>query len=100
MLILLIGIVYINISSMVKTQDIIYKKNLMDVINLIELRSDQNAIRAQMLEKLLTKSKDSLKKIDEDIEQRSKEIDKSVKTVIELEKDNTESLKKLKELQS
>jgi methyl-accepting chemotaxis protein len=57
-------------------------------LELVELRSNQNYNRAQMLAMMSTADKTEMKKIEEDITQRGQLVDEAIEKVIKLELDD------------
>lgn len=69
-------------------------------LNMVEIRSAQNRARAQVLEMMMSSDRSRQKALEQDIRDRSAEIDQKNKELMELKKNDREFLEKLKELDS
>jgi len=88
LLAVVIVIAYRDITKIARSGQEMHNLQFTAAQELIELRSNQNYNRAQMLEMMLTTDKAELKKIGEDITQRGALVDEAMEKVIKLNLDD------------
>jgi methyl-accepting chemotaxis protein len=86
-------IAYRNLTEIAQSGQKIHDFQFTAALELLELRSNQNYNRAQMLEMMLTTDKTKMKKIEEDINQIEQQIDEGIENLLKLDiKDNYRNL--------
>jgi methyl-accepting chemotaxis protein len=84
LLAVVILIAYRNITVIAGSGQEMHDVQFTVALELIQLRSNQNYNRSQMLEMMLTTDKSKIKKIEEDITQRGQQIDESIENLLKL----------------
>jgi methyl-accepting chemotaxis protein len=102
---ILLGVVliaHVSFSSIRKSQNDLYQKDFRIAIGLLELRSAQNRVRADILEMMMTKDRSKQRALEQDMRERAKDIDEDIKNVLESLKAGHEAqaIKKIEELNS
>jgi methyl-accepting chemotaxis protein len=89
---------YSGITNIRKSQSELFQEDFLPATELIELRSDQNRVRAQLLEMMMIKDRARQQALGEDIRGRAKDVDEGVKKISEALKEHPQELKKFEEL--
>ncbi|TAN39526.1 MAG: methyl-accepting chemotaxis protein [Nitrospirae bacterium] len=97
-LLCVIAAAYTSITAIQTSQSDLFRKDFLPSTELIELRSDQNRVRAQLLEMMIIKDRAKQKVIEEDIRARAKEVDEGLSKISAALKEHPLELKKLEEL--
>ncbi|MHB8881010.1 MAG: methyl-accepting chemotaxis protein [Thermodesulfovibrionales bacterium] len=93
-----IAAAYTSITAIQKSQSDLFRKDFLPSTELIELRSDQNRVRAQLLEMMIIKDRAKQKVIEEDVRARAKEVEEGLNRISAALKEHPLELKKLEEL--
>jgi len=89
---------YNSIKTIQKSQEELYRTDFSVAINLVEMRSGQNRARAQLLEMMMTDDRKKQQALEQDIKERSNEIDQDIKKLFVTLKSDPSAFKKLEEL--
>jgi len=89
---------YTSITAIQKSQSDLFREDFLPTTELIELRSDQNRVRAQLLEMMITKNRAKQQVIEEDVRARAKEVDEGLNKISAALKEQPQELKKIEEL--
>jgi methyl-accepting chemotaxis protein len=89
---------YSGITSIRESQSALFQEDFLTTNELIELRSDQNRVRAQLLEMMITKDRTKQQALENDIRERAKEVDDGLKVISGSLKESPRELKRLDEL--
>jgi len=103
MIIFLISVIfaaYTGITMIQKSQKDLFQEDFDKALGFMELKSDQNRTRADLLEMMLTKERSKQQALELDVRERAKEIDQLIKKLLEYVKHDLMTLKMLEELNS
>ncbi len=100
LLIVVIGFAYSNLAAIQKSQQGLYETNFVQVMNLLELRTDFNRNRALMVEMILTTDKTKQQAWEKDIQSRSSENDKAIALLAQVSRNDSEFIKQLDEFKN
>lgn len=89
---------YASITQMSRSQKELYFKEFKNALELVEFRSDENRIRALLLEMMLTNDKAKQRELERELNERAQEFEKIGRDLMELNKDEPNILVKLKEI--
>ena len=89
---------YLGITATTQSQKDLFHENYTVSLDLVELRSDQNRARAQLLEMMMTGDRSKQQALDRDIRERSGDIDKLLKELAAAQKDDQRFMADLQEL--
>lgn len=87
-----------NIMSISASQRELVQMNFQPALDLVEIRADQNRTRASFVEMMLTTDKSKQQSLVQDIKDRSADIDKNIKELLENKKGDQPFLTKFQEL--
>lgn len=99
-LLLVIGIAYNGIETLHQSQDKLFLEDFKPSIVLVELRSNQNRVRAQLLEMMLLTDRIKQQEIKKEIEKKTEEVNAGLAYVAEIVKDHPDELKQFEEMTS
>ncbi|MBI4662181.1 MAG: MCP four helix bundle domain-containing protein [Verrucomicrobia bacterium] len=91
---------YSAVTAIRDSQKALFEEDFASVVDLTELRADQNRQRARMLEMAFTTNRTELDRLAQDIRSRVREIDDSLRKFSERRKNEPEVLRKLEELKT
>ena len=91
---------YNTITALRDSQQELFERNFTSMVDMVELRADQNRQRAQILDMTLTTDRSRLDNIAQDIRSRVKEIDASLQRLSEYHKNNPGTLLRIEEMKS
>jgi methyl-accepting chemotaxis protein len=97
-LLMVIGIAYNGLGALHHSQDELYREDFQPSLELIELRSDQNRVRAQLLEMMIHSDKTRQQELEKEIRERSREIGKGLERVSGSLKNHAEDYKQFEEM--
>jgi len=89
---------YLGITATTKSQQALFHENFSTSLDIVEMRSAQNRARAQLLEMMMTGDRAKLQALERDIRERVGDIDKSLKELADIQKDDQLFIAGLKEL--
>ncbi len=95
-----IGAAYSGIASLRSSQTALYREDFLPALELIEMRSDQNRVRAQILEMSLTRDRAKQQALERDIRDRSDEVDAGLAVISASLQNDPAELQKLEELKT
>jgi methyl-accepting chemotaxis protein len=98
LIIIVIGTAYLAITTATRSQLGLFEENFMATLATVEMRSDQNRARAEILEMMMTSDPAALKALGQDIKDRTGDIDQSLKELTGGQKNDQEFLAALQEL--
>jgi methyl-accepting chemotaxis protein len=87
-----------NIMSISDSQRELVHLNFQPALDLVEIRSDQNRVRASIVEMMLTTDKSKQQSLVQDFKDRSTDVDKNVKELLENKKGDQQFITKFQEL--
>jgi methyl-accepting chemotaxis protein len=87
-----------NIVSISDSQRELVQMNFQPALDLVEIRADQNRTRASFVEMMLTTDKSKQQSLVQDIRDRSADIDKNIKELLDNKKGDQPFLTKFQEL--
>ena len=87
-------------SALSQSQEELFRNDFLPTIELIELRSSQNRVRAQILEMIMTKDRAKQQALERNIKERSKEIDEGYKILSEALQGHPQELRQFEEMVS
>ncbi len=93
-----IGTASLVITTITSSQQELFHDNYLTALNTVELRSAENRARAQMLEMMMTNDRTRQQVLERDIKKRTADTDKNFKELLDLHKDDRQTLDKLQEL--
>ena len=100
LLLTVIATAYVGISNIGKSQAELFHKDFMVSTELIQIRSEQNRNRAQLLEMMMVKDRARQQALQRDVAERAKEVDEALGTISVALKDQPQELKKFEEMVS
>jgi len=77
-LLVVIATAYKGLTALRQSQEDLFCNDFLPTIELLELRSSQNRVRAQLLEMMMTKDRVKQQELERDIKERTKEIDEGL----------------------
>jgi methyl-accepting chemotaxis protein len=89
-----------NIISISDSQRELVHMNFKPALDLVEIKADQNRSRASFIEMMLTTDKSKQQSLVKDIKDQTEEIDKSIKELLDINKDDQPFMTKFQELVS
>jgi hypothetical protein len=89
---------YNGIRLIGKSQADLFLEDFRPAIELVELKADQNRVRAQLLEMIMIKDRAKQKRLEKDILEQAKDVDTGLKLVSEALKNHPQDLKKYDEM--
>jgi methyl-accepting chemotaxis protein len=87
-----------NIVAISNSQRELVNTNFQPALDLVEIRADQNRTRASFVEMMLTTNRSKQQSLMQDIKDRAADIDKNIKELLEIKKDNQQFMTKFQEL--
>ena len=87
-----------NIMSISDSQRELVHMNFQPALDLVEIRADQNRTRASLVEMMLTTDKSKQQSLVQDIKDRSADIDKNIKDLLENKKGDQQFITRFQEL--
>lgn len=91
---------YSGITAIQKSQKSLYEDDLVKVIDLWDLRANQNGIRADLLNMMLVARRSDQEAWHQDIKDRAKKVDKIMQRLLERSRNDPHLLLKLEELKT
>ncbi len=82
-LLVVIIIAYNGLTTIRQSQSDLFQKDFLSSIELVEMRSDQNRVRALILEMMMSKDRAKQQALERNIREKSKEVDTGLKLVSE-----------------
>jgi methyl-accepting chemotaxis protein len=82
-LLIVIATAFNGVTAIHQSQEQLLREEFLPTIKLIELRSDQNRVRAQLLEMMMTKDRERQRELERDIREKTKAVDAGLKLVSE-----------------
>ncbi|MDA8429759.1 MAG: methyl-accepting chemotaxis protein [Geobacteraceae bacterium] len=98
LIIIVIWTAYLGITATTQSQQELFQKNYQGSLNILELRTDQNRARAQLLEMMITSDRSRQQALLNDIKGCFKEIDAGIKTLEQAQKDDPIFMAALREI--
>ena len=99
-LLVVIAIAFNGLTTIRQSQDELFQQDFLSSIELVELRSDQNRTRAQVLEMMMIKDTIKQQSLEREIREKAKEIDSGLKLVSESLKGRPQESKQFEEMVS
>ena len=99
-LLVVIAIAFNGLTTIRQSQDELFQQDFLSSIELVELRSDQNRTRAQVLEMMMIKDTIKQQSLEREIREKAKEIDSGLKLVSESLKGRPQESKQFEEMGS
>ncbi len=96
-LVIVIVTAYSGITSINKSEQGLYQKEFANVIDLLNLRSDQNGVRAALLSLMYSKTPTERNEWLEDISRRANDINNAINQLLERNRDDAELAAQIKE---
>ena len=91
---------YVNTAAMYESQKTLFDRDVTIVADLLELKADQNRLRAQVLEMSLRSTKAEQDAVEREIRSRQPEIDSLLQRLAELGRGDPKFVRRLEELKS
>jgi len=98
LIVIVIGTAYLGITETTQSQQELFRENYTTSLDIVELRSAQNRARAQLLEMMMTDDRAKQQALERDIRERTEDIDKKLKELTAIQKDDPFFLSALQEL--
>ena len=99
-LLVVIVTAYNGLTTLRQSQEELFQNDFLSSVELIELKADQNRIRAQLLEMMMITDRTKQQVIENDIRETAKEIDSGLQLVSESFKDLPQESKRFQEMVS
>ncbi len=97
-LLVVIVAAYNGLTVLHQSQKELFTNDFLPTIKLLELRSNQNRARAQLLEMIMTKDRVKQQTYERDIKERAMEVDEGLKLVSESLQGHSQKLKQFEEM--
>ena len=98
LLLVIVATAHTGLSAFRQSQEDLFRNDFLPAIELMELRSSQNRVHAQVLEMIVTKDKAKQQTLEKDIKERTKEIDEGYKILSEALQGHPEELRQFEEM--
>src|SRR3990170_797214 len=97
LLLIVTATAYRSITAIEDSQQRLYEVNFADAVDLLELRSDENGIRAAQLDMMLSARRSDQEAWHRDIQERSKDIDRLMPRLLARNRSQPAVLQRLEE---
>lgn len=97
-LLVIIATAYNGLVDLSQSQNELFQDDFLSSIELVHLRSDQNRVRAQMLEMIMTDDRAKQQSLEREIREKTKEVDEGLKIVSESLKGQSQVTKQFEEM--
>jgi methyl-accepting chemotaxis protein len=88
LLVVVVAAAHNGITAIQTSQKNLYEQELIDALNIKDVRSNQNAQRANIATMMLFTGKADLEELQNDTRKRSREVDETIRRLLERNKDN------------
>ena len=98
LIVVVIVTAYLGITATMQSQQELFNENFTVSLDLVEMRADQNRVRAELLEMMMTGDRAKQRTLERDIRERSGNVEKSLKGLVAAQKDDQRFMADLQEL--
>lgn len=97
-LLVIIATAYNGLVDLGQSQNELFQDDFLSSIELVNLRSDQNRVRAQMLEMIMIDDRAKQQSLEREIREKTKEVDEGLKIISESLKGQPQVIKQFEEM--